>query len=86
MNTDKFTFRKPAGSDTIADYALGATKAASEKIYLCGADSRSGADDGSNYVITPTEGTVAVGKVTLTNITTSNTNFANLHVICSCSP
>ena len=29
---------------------------------------------------------MTVGKVTLTNITTSNTNFSNLHVIYSCNP
>ena len=90
--TDTFVFRGPFGrfgSDTISDYTLGATKAASEKIHLCVGTSsdpptHSGVNSGSDHVITVMHNSKTAGTITLTGITTSSTNFANLNIITSC--
>ena len=72
------------GSDTIADYTLGATKADSDKIHLCGNNgtpTHSGADSGSDHVITVSLGTDTVATITLQGITSSSANFASLDVV-----
>ena len=87
--TDTFVFNGPFDSDTISDYTLGTTKAASEKIYLCigmqtNPPAHTGTDSGSNHVITVTYNARTAGTITLTGITTSSTNFANLNIIKGC--
>ena len=87
--TDLFHFSGKFGNDTIQDYTLGVSKSASEPIYLCrptstsGIPAYSGADDGTDYVITvrspgspKTEGTIR-----LVGITSSSTNFAKLNIV-----
>ena len=73
-------------ADTIEDYTLGATKEDSEKIYLCIEKenyqvAHSGADSGSDHVITVTLGGATVGTITLKGITSSSDNFANLNIV-----
>ena len=71
------------GSDTITDYNLAASKADSDKIRLCGNNgtpTHTGADSGSDHVITVTLGGNTIATITLTGITTGSTNFANLDV------
>ena len=84
--SDEFYFYEGFGNDTITDYALGASKDASEKIYVCmgthaNLPTTSGADSGSNYVITVTFDGETAGTITLTGITSSSTNFNNLNVL-----
>ena len=72
--------------NTIEDYTLGDTKAGSETIYLCIENenyeiAHSGADSGSDHVITVTLGSATVGTITLKGITSSSTNFANLNIV-----
>ena len=85
--TDAFYFYANFGNDTIWDYTLGASKDASETIYVCmgtasnlatqtGAD----ADNGTDHVITVTFNGATAGTITLKNRTTSSTNFANLNI------
>ncbi len=88
--SDKFYFHEDFSTDTIADYTLGASQAASEEIHLCmGTQSNppthSGADSGSNHVITVTFNGTTTGTITLTGITTSSTNFGNLNIIIAAS-
>ena len=88
--SDEFYFHANFSTDTIADYTLGASKAASEEIHLCmgtqtNPPTHSGADSGSNHVITVTFNGSTAGTITLTGITTSSTNFANLNIIIAAS-
>ena len=83
---DAFSFTADFGNDDILDYTLGATKADSEKIYLCmGAGTNlathSGADSGSDHVITVTFDGATAGTITLKGITSGSDNFANLNVL-----
>ena len=83
---DAFYFQVDFGNDDVEDYALGATQAASEKIYLCMGTSapfasHSGADSGSDHVITVTFNGATQGTITLKEITTGSANFGNLNVI-----
>ena len=84
--SDTFHFRRSFGADTISDYTLGATKEGSEKIYLClgprsNPPTHSGADSGSDHVITVTFDGATAGTITLEGITSSSANFANLNVL-----
>ena len=88
-DTDTFAFRDHFGPDTISDYTLGASKTASEKIYLCvGSQSNpptyTGVNSGADYVITVRHNARIAGWITLTGITTSSANFANLNIITGC--
>ena len=81
-----FYFYEGFGNDTITDYALGASQADSEKIYLCMGDgtnlaTHSGADSGSDRVITVTFDGATAGTITLKGITSGSANFANLNII-----
>ena len=84
--TDEFYFYEGFGADTISDYTLGATEAASEKIYVCmgtasNPPTRSASDDtGSDYIMTFTFNGAETGTITLKGITSSSTNFSNLNV------
>ena len=83
---DQFYFQTGFGNDDIEDYTLGATQAASEKIYLCMGTAapfatHSGADSGSDHVITVTFNGTTQGTITLKGITTGAANFDNLNVI-----
>ena len=82
---DEFRFSAGFGNDTIADYTLGASKAASEKIRLCmgtaeNPPTHAGADSGSDHVITVTFNGATAGTITLRGITTASANFGNLNV------
>ena len=84
--TDKFYFHASFANDTIGDYTLGSTQALSEEIYLCmgsqtNLPTHAGVDSGSDHVITVTFNSATAGTITLTGITTSSTNFANLNII-----
>ena len=73
-------------SDTITDYHLGATKAVSDIIHICrgtaeDAPTWSGADSGSDHVITVRQGSETLAVITLQGITTASANFANLNVV-----
>ena len=88
--SDEFYFHADFSNDTIADYTLGTSKADSEEIHLCmgtqtNPPTHSGADSGSNHVITVTFDGSTAGTITLTGITTSSTNFANLNIIIAAS-
>ena len=83
---DAFYFYEDLGNDTISDYSLGASQADSEKIYLCfgtgnNLATHSGADSGSDRVITVTFDGATAGTITLKGITSGSANFANLNVI-----
>ena len=83
---DKFVFRAGFGSDAITDYTLADSQDDSEKILLCmGTETNlatySGADSGSDHVITVTFDGTTQGTITLKWITTGNANFANRNVI-----
>ena len=74
------------GSDTITDYHLGATKAVSDIIHICrgtaeDAPTWSGANSGSDHVITVSQGSDTIAVITLQGITTASANFANLNVV-----
>ena len=86
--TDTFAFRHWSGSDTVDNYSLGATEAASENIYLCGAEKHTGENHSNNtdYVISAIKAVTTLGNETLTGITIASTNLANLNVIYSCDP
>ena len=84
--SDVFHFRRNFGADTISGYTLGATKDASEKVYLClgplsNPPTHSGADSGSDHVITVTYNGTTAGTITLKGVTTKSANFANLNVL-----
>ena len=81
---DTFIFLNYFGSDTIDDYTLGTNKSLSEQIHLCNATTYAGVDSGNDYVITAMYLNQTLGKITLTGITTSSTNFANLNIILGC--
>ena len=79
---DEFYFYASFDNDTIADYSL----ADSEKIYLCmgtasNVPTHSGADSGSNHVITVTLDGATAGTITLSGITSSSPNFGNLNIV-----
>ena len=84
-SSDEFRFHAGFGADTIRDYTLGASLDASEQIYLCmgtlaDPPSHSGADSGSDRVITVTFDDTTAGTITLIGITSSSTDFANLNI------
>ena len=84
--SDGFYFHESFGNDTISDYTLGATQAESEEINLCigtqtNLPTHSGADSGSDHVITVTFDGATAGTITLKGITTASTNFANLNIV-----
>ena len=73
--------------DTISDFHLAATTAASDRIFLCpgagvamSALTVTQADSGANRVITVSVGSDRKGTITLTGITSSSANFANLQI------
>ena len=79
--TDEFHFHQGFGADTINDYSL----AYGEGIHLCmGTVSNqptwTGANSGSNYVITVTFNGATTGTITLYGITTSSPDFADLNI------
>ncbi len=84
--SDEFYFHADFANDTIGDYTLGASQADSEEIRLCmgtqtNLPTHAGADSGSDHVITVTFNGATAGTITLTGITTSSANFANLNII-----
>ena len=84
--SDAFYFQVSFGNDDVEDYVLGASQAASEKIHLCMGTAapfatHSGADSGSDHIITVTFNGATQGTITLKGITTGSANFANLNVI-----
>ena len=66
---------------------LGATTAESDRIHICrgtgGAPTHSGADSGSDHVITVRRDSDTVAVITLQGITTMSPNFANLNIVVS---
>lgn len=75
------------GNDTITDFHLASTVAASDRLYLCPGDgvemsaiTVAGSDSGSNRVITITVGSDQKGTITLEGITSTSGNFANLKI------
>ena len=86
IGTDKFQFYGTFGADTIEDYTLGASKDASEGIYLCmgtetNLPTHSGVDSGGNRVITVTFNSATAGTITLKGVTSGSTNFGNLNIV-----
>ena len=82
---DEFFFWATFGTDTIADYTLGASTADSEKIHLCmGTASNkptySGSANGSDHVITVTFNSVTTGSITLTG-QANDANIGNVNVV-----
>ena len=84
--TDTFDFKVASSTSvTITDYTLGATQHANEPIRLCNASgnapTHTGADSGTDRVITVSKDGSAVGTITLQGITSGSANFANLKVV-----
>ncbi len=82
---DEFFFWASFGADSISDYTLGASTAASEKIHLCmGTASNkptySGSANGSDHVITVTFNSVATGAITLTG-QANDANIGNVNIV-----
>ena len=81
---DQFVFTGSGfGADAISNYAVGATKADSEKIYLCiGTTSNqptfSSTDSGSNHVITVMFGGSAAGTISLTGKSGTSASLVNV--------
>ena len=80
---DLFHFGRSFNDDVIHDYTLGSTRETSEPIYLCidGNLTYTGADSGSDYVITVMRDGTTQGTITLKGITSSSANFANLNIV-----
>ena len=75
------------GDDTITDFQLAATVAASDRLFLCpgegvamSAITVTAIDSGSDRVITIAVGGAQKGTITLKGITSSSDNFANLRI------
>ena len=76
-----FSLHRGLGTDTIEDYNL----SSNDRILLCrksgtGPYAKTGADVGSDYVITVTSGGQVVGTITVKGITSQSPNFGNLRV------